>query len=124
MIYLTVEQVLLIHDRLIVETGGSHGVRDLGLLESAIFRPQSVLDETDLYPDIFTKAASLLQSLIQNHPFIDGNKRTGITSTILFLNLNGCQLEICNNELEQFTIDVATQHPTIEWIASWLTNHQ
>lgn len=124
MIYLTVEQVLFIHDRLIIETGGSHGVRDLGLLESAVYRPQSIFDGADLYPDLFTIAASLLQSLIQNHPFIDGNKRTGITSTILFLNLNGCQIKLCNNELEQFTIDGATQHPTIVWIASWLINHQ
>ena len=80
MIYLTPEQVLFIHSRLVAETGGSHGVRDLGLLESAVARPRATFDGKELYPDLFTKTAVLMDSLINNHPFLDGNKRTGITA--------------------------------------------
>ena len=82
--YLTAEQVLFIHARLIVETGGAHDVRELGLLLSAVARPQATFDGQDLYPDLFMKAAALLESLIGNYAFVDGNKRTAITSTGLF----------------------------------------
>jgi len=86
--YLTAEQVLFIHARIIEETGGAHGVRDLGLLESAAARPQATFDGEDLYPDLFTKAAALMHALIQNHPFVDGNKRTGTVAAGLFLEIN------------------------------------
>lgn len=76
--YLTVEQVLFIHARLVSEISGTHGVRDLGLLESAVARPQATFEGNDLYSDIFSKAAALMESLIGNHPFVDGNKRTGM----------------------------------------------
>jgi death on curing protein len=72
--FLTPEQVLFIHARLVSETGGSHGVRDLGLLESAVARPQASFDSQDLYPDLFTKAAALLESLIGNHHLSMGIK--------------------------------------------------
>ena len=75
-IYLTPEQILFIHARLIAETGGGHGVRDIGLLDSAIARPRATFDGTDLYPDLFLKTAALMASLAQNHPFVDGNGRT------------------------------------------------
>ena len=69
--YLTPEQILFLHARLIEETGGGEGVRDVGLLLSAIARPQASFDDKDLYPDIFSKAAALMDSLIRNHPFLD-----------------------------------------------------
>ena len=78
--HLTAEQVLFMHSRLIAETGGSHGVRDLNMLLSALGRPQASYDQRDLYPEITTKGALLMDSLIRNHPFIDSNKRTGITA--------------------------------------------
>ncbi len=86
--YLTAAQVLFIHDRLIAETGGSAGVRDLGLLAAAVARPQATFDGADLYPDLFTKAAAFMASLVNNHPFVDGNKRTAriISNAILFEN--------------------------------------
>jgi len=87
--YLTPEQVLFLHSRLIAETGGGHGVRDLGMLLSALGRPQATFDEKDLYPDLFSKAAALMDSLVCNHPFVDGNKRTAITAAALFLGANG-----------------------------------
>jgi death-on-curing protein len=87
--HLTPEQVLFIHSRLVTETGGSHGLRDLALLESAVARPRATFDSKELYPDLFTKAAALMDSLIKNHHFLDGNKRTGITATGLFFRING-----------------------------------
>ncbi|MGH7235330.1 MAG: type II toxin-antitoxin system death-on-curing family toxin, partial [Nitrospiraceae bacterium] len=80
MIYLTAEQVLFLHDRLIEETGGEHGVRDLGALESALARPQAAFGDTQFYPDVMTKAAALMDGLTRNHPFIDGNKRASIAT--------------------------------------------
>ena len=89
---MTVEQVLFLHSRLVEETGGAHGVRDLGLLESAVARPGATFGGEDLYAEVFRKAAALMASLILNHPFVDGNKRTGIAAAALFLARNGCQL--------------------------------
>jgi death on curing protein len=83
------EQVLFIHARLIQETGGTHGARELDLLLSAVARSQYIFDGQDLYPDLCLKASALFQSLIGNHPFVDGNKLTAISATGLFLQLNG-----------------------------------
>ena len=117
--YLTAEQILFLHARLVAETGGSHGVRDLNSLLSAVGRPQASFNDQDLYPDPFTKAAALMDSLIRNHPFVDGNKRTGVAATALFLLRNGYHINISNVELEKFTLEVAqSQHP-IEDIALW-----
>ena len=121
--YLTAEQILFIHYRLIEETGGSHGIRDIALLQSAIARPQASFDNNDLYPDLFTKAASLMHSIIKNHPFIDGNKRTAITSASIFLQRNNYILTASNKELEQFTLKIASENIEIEKIANWFKKH-
>lgn len=123
MIYLTAEQVLFIHARLISETGGEHGVRDLGLLLSALARPQVTFDEQDLYPDLFSKAAALLESLISNHGCLDGNKRTAITSVGLFLRINGYRLTADNQQLENFTLQCAQHLVSLDHIVIWLKNH-
>ena len=102
--YLSTEHILFIHYRLIEETGGRHGVRDLSLLISAQARPMSTFGGSDLYPDIFTKTAALMHLLIKNHPFIDGNKRTAITSSSIFLVRNNYLLKVSNEELEKFTL--------------------
>jgi death-on-curing protein len=122
-VYLTTTQILFIHARLIEETGGSHGLRDLGSLEAAVARPRATFDGEELYPDLFHKAAALLESLINNHPFIDGNKRTGITAAGLFLRQNSYRLTVSNIELETFTLSVATGQTGVEEIAAWLQNH-
>lgn len=119
MIYLTPEQILFLHDRLVAETGGSHGVRDLNLLLSAVSRPRASFDDRDLYPDLFSKAAALMDSLTNNHPFVDGNKRTGIAAAALFLQANGYHLQVSNTELEKFTLEVARSQRKIEEIAAW-----
>jgi death-on-curing protein len=123
MSYLTVEQVLFIHMRLITETGGSPGLRDLALLASAVARPQATFGGEDLYPDLFSKAAALMDSLIRNHPFVDGNKRVGITAAGLFLLRNGQRLTASNAELESLTLQVARSEVSVEQITTWLRDH-
>ena len=118
--YLTPEQVLFIHARLIVETGGEHGMRDLGLLQSAVSRPQAVFDGNDLYADVHSKAAALLESLVNNHPFVDGNKRTGIAAAALFLQANGYPLTASNQDVESFVLSIASGKKTFVDIAEWL----
>lgn len=122
-VFLTVQQLLFIHARLIDETGGEHGLRDLGLLESAVARPQATFDGKELYPDLFQKAAALMESLVQNHPFVDGNKRTAITAAAMFLLQNGHRLEVTNEELEQFALMVANERPSLDEIAAWFQSH-
>ena len=121
--YLTAEQILFLHARLIEETGGSHGIRDIDLILSAVARQQASFNDQDLYPDIFTKAAALMDSLIRNHPFIDGNKRTGISAAGLFLRRNGYRLTASNTELETLTLSIIiTDKPILE-IAGWFQDH-
>lgn len=122
-VYLTATQILFIHARLIDTTGGEHGVRDLGLLESAVARPQATFDGADLYPDLWQKTAALMESLAQNHPFVDGNKRTAITAAGLFLLQNGRRLQTTNEILEQFTLRVVNERPSLDDIAAWFRTH-
>jgi death on curing protein len=122
-VYLNAEQVLFIHARLIAETGGMHGVLDLGLLQSAVARPQATFGGEELYPDLFLKAATLLESLVGNHAFIDGNKRTAITAAGVFLSINGVHLLAANQELEAFTLQCAQGSVTVEQIVLWLKDN-
>ena len=117
--YLTAQQVLFIHARLIATTGGAQGLRDVGLLESPMARPQATFEGSDLYPDLLQKAAALMESLARNHPFVDGNKRVAITTTALFLQQNGRFLRTTNAELERFTLMVVEEPPSLSQIADW-----
>lgn len=119
--YLTPVQILFLHSRLIAETGGSPGVRDVARLESAVARPQATYGGEELYPDLLSKAAALMQSLVNNHPFVDGNKRVGITAAALFLQRNGRRLIATNQEVEAFTLAVARGERTFDEIAAWFT---
>lgn len=108
---------------MIKQFGGSAGIRDIGLVESALGRPNTSFDGQDLYTDIFGKAAALLQSLLKNHPFVDGNKRTALTSAGLFLRINGWIL-INNHEKEvEFGVKVDNENLTLEQISKWLREH-
>ena len=122
-VYLTAVQVLFIHARLLAETGGAPGVRDLGLLETAIARPRATFDGQDLYPDLYAKAAALMVGLVNNHSFIDGNKRVGVTAAALFLVRNGLQLRVGNEELEQVTLAVAQGPLAVDQMAGWFRRH-
>lgn len=121
--FLTPEQVLFIHSRLIDVTGGAHGLRDLGLLLSAISRPKATFEGKNLYPDLFHKAAALFESLLKNHPFVDGNKRTAIAAASLFLRINGRVLETSQREMELFTLNMATGKVPLEVAAKWFRKY-
>lgn len=121
--YLTPEQVLFLHHRLIEITGGEHGVRDLAMLLSALGRPQATCDEEELYGDIFAKGTALMDSLIRNHPFLDGNKRTAITAVGMFLHRNSFTLQVENEEMVRFTLACAQSQASLEEIRLWLQGH-
>jgi death-on-curing protein len=120
---LSPHQVIFLHARLIEETGGSHGVRDMGLLLSALERPQATFEGKELHPTIYQKAAALSDSMINNHPFVDGNKRTGIGAAVLFLSLNGYVLTASNQELLDLTMKIAQKKTAIETIANWFEKY-
>lgn len=122
-VFLTLEQVLYIHEVEIEKYGGSHGVRNLALLESTVLRPQTTFGGVDLYKSVFDKAAALLHSLLLNHPFVDGNKRTAVVSGITFLKLNEYILEANNSALVKFALKIENQKPSIEEISNWLKKH-
>ncbi len=105
--YLLPEQVLFLHSRLIAETGGAHGVREMGMLLSALGRPKVTFEDRELYPDLFTKTAAMMDSLVRNHPFVDGNKRTAIAAAGIFLRVNQYQLVVENEEMVCFTLACA-----------------
>ena len=117
--YFSPEQVLFIHSRLVDTTGGSHGILDLGLLQSAVSRPKATFEGKDLYPDVLRKAAALMESLARNRPFVDGNKRTAIASAAIFLGMNGHRLDTTQKELERFTLSVAVGRVQFDDIAAW-----
>lgn len=115
--------VLRLHQQSIDLHGGAHGVRDLNLLESAIARPFQTFDGDDLYPSPFEKAAALAESLIVNHPFIDGNKRTGTLAMISFLMECGYKIIAAENDLYNFIISISTGEIKFEQIVEWLKNN-
>ncbi len=121
--YLTTENVIQIHFELVEATGGSQGLRDLGLLESAVTRPQATFEGKDLYPTLLLKASALVHSLLLNHMFVDGNKRTATVSMIEFLILNGKKIQVANKEIVDFALWIENKKPTIEQIAQRLEKH-
>lgn len=121
--YLSLAEVLDLHERLIATSGGTRGVRDIRLLESAVNQPRVTFDQTDLYPDLISKAAALCHSLIINHPFVDGNKRVGHAAMETFLVLNGFEIDANVDEQEQIILDVAAGRLRREEFASWLSRH-
>lgn len=121
--YLTLEQILVIHEDQIERYGGTSGLRNLELLESAVFRPQSTFDGKDLYEDVFEKTASLIHSLILNHPFIDGNKRTGMVGGLVFLEINGFLLKVQQKEFVEIALAIATKKLDLEKTREWIQSH-
>ncbi len=119
-VYLSLEQVLELHRLEIRRFGGSAGLRDRGGLEAALARPQMTFGGEDLYPDVESKAAALMHSLVMNHPFVDGNKRTGAVVGELFLNLNGVELEVDDDDLVAITLSAARGELSAEALAIWL----
>jgi death-on-curing protein len=112
--YLTAEEILILHARVVDATGGSHGVRDVELIKSIVHKPQATFGGEELYKGAFTKASVLLETLVNYHVFIDGNKRTGFIAAARFLFVNGYKLMASNAEAEEFVVGIATKqtrHP-------------
>ena len=121
--YLGIDQVLAIHETLIERYGGSHGIHNQGLLESAVFRPQASAFGQDAYPTLFEKCAALGYSLIQNHPFSDGNKRAGFACMHLMLLINGYDLKSTSKEEIAITEKVASGKIHEPALVKWLKKH-
>ncbi len=118
--YLSLVQLLRLHELQSRAFGGSAGVRDRGGAEAALARPQATFGGEDLYPDVESKAAALMHSLVMNHPFVDGNKRAGAAVAELFLNVNGAELESGDEGLVEITLAVARGEASAEALAIWL----
>ncbi len=117
------KDVLLLHEFSIKDFGGASGIRDIGLLESAIARPFQTFGGKDLYPSPFDKAAAMGESLIENHPFVDGNKRTGMLAIVALLKEYGIEVNADSDGLYQFTISISTGEIKFEKIVEWLKNN-
>ena len=121
---LTKEQILMIHNELIRETGGSVGLRDEGLLDSALNVPFQGFGDVDNFPSLQQKGARLGYGLICNHAFVDGNKRIGAHIMLLCLSLNGIELEYTQEELSDLILNVAAGKLQFEDMVKWVIKHQ
>lgn len=121
---LSKKQILMLHTQLIRQTGGSEGVRDYNLLDSALETPFQSFGGDELYPTIQAKAARLGYGLIKNHCMIDGNKRIGTHSMLVFLALNGIELKYMQKELYETILDVAAGKIEYEDLLQWVLDHQ
>jgi len=121
--YLSLLEILELHEAVIASSGGSRGIRDIGALESAVNQPRLTFDKSDLYPDIISKAAALCFSLVMNHPFIDGNKRVGHAAMETFLILNGFEINATVDEQERIIIDLAAGQMKRDAFVLWLNDH-
>lgn len=121
--YLTSEDILNIHSVVVDETGGSHGVRDVHALASVEGQPQQEVFGQVLYPDLFSKAAVYVRGILMGHPFIDGNKRTAVTTADVFLQLNGYRINAKQGDVEIFALTAIEKKWDIPEMAVWLRDH-
>lgn len=121
---LTKRQILLLHEELIHETGGASGLRDEGMLESALSAPFQEFQNFSPYPTIQQKAARLGYGLVMNHPFVDGNKRIGAHAMLALLYLNGIELTYTQEELSEIILGLAAGIQKYEDLLQWILNHQ
>lgn len=121
---LTKDQVLLLHSQLIKLSNGQDGIRDEALLDSAINAPFQSFDGVDAFPSLQQKAARLGYGLIKNHAFIDGNKRIGAHCMLVFLSLNGIELDYTQSELYTIILDIASGKQSFEDLLKWIIEHQ
>jgi death-on-curing protein len=121
--YLTLGEVVELHRRLLEATGGAPGIRDLGALDSAIAQPKGTFGGVDLHPTVVEKAAALGFSLVQNHPFVDGNKRVGHAAMETFLVLNGSEIDASIDDQERLMLNVAAGRIGRTELTDWLRHH-
>jgi death-on-curing protein len=124
MIILSKDQVLMLHERLIEATGGSTGIRDERLLDSALCNPFQSFGGEELYPSVQAKASQLCFGLVKNHPMIDGNKRLGAHVMLVFLLLNGYEISYSQQELSDIILGLAAGELSAEDILKWILQHQ
>lgn len=124
MIRLSKEQVISLHERLIEVTGGSNGIREEGMLDSALANPFQSFGEEELYPSVQAKAAQLCFGIVKNHPMVDGNKRLGAHVMLVFLALNGYELSYSQEELSDIILSLASGKISSEDILRWIINHE
>ncbi len=118
------EKVMLLHRLLIEETGGEDGIRDVGLLESALEAPYMTFDGKELFPTKEEKAARLCAGLVSNHAFVDGNKRIGVYVLLTFLEVNGIPLEATDEELIEIGLALAKSEMKYEGLLAWIRAHE
>ena len=121
--YLNTDEVILIHERILDRFGGARGLRDWGLLDSAVNRLRATFAGKDLYPDIFTRAAALGHSLILNHPFVDGDKRTAWEAMRTFIEENRYLLQAEHDEIIELMLKIEDKSLGVKHIALWLKDH-
>jgi death on curing protein len=121
--YLYPKQIIYLYRQIVGISGGSHGLRNKGILKSAVYRLQASFGGQDLYPDLLIKTAVLGHSLINNHAFIDGNKRVGFEAMRLMLRLNGYDIHASINDKFKFTMKIAEKKLTENDIAQWVKSH-
>ena len=121
--YLSLNEALEIYRKIIRQSGGSFGIRDLHALESSLAQPRATFGGDDLYPTVTEKASALGFSLIQNHPFVDGNKRIGHAALETFLVINGCEIDASVNEQERIILLLASGLMKRDEFTTWLRNH-
>jgi death-on-curing protein len=121
--FLTIEQVLAIHRRVVAEFGGERTVLDEGILESAVTMPAACFGGGYLHADLPSMAAAYLYHICRGHPFLDGNKRTALVAAEVFLLLNGCRLKVTNRQLERLTFSVAEGGTSKEDVIAFLREH-
>jgi len=121
--YLTLSEVLYLHERVLAASGGAAGVRDLRVLEAAVGQPKATFGGEDLYPTVVAKAATLCFSLVQGHPFVDGNKRVGHASMDVFLTLNGYSLDADVDDQERTVLALASSMLSRDQLLAWLEQH-
>lgn len=120
---LSKRQILMLHEELIKIFGGLHGIRDENLLDSALFAPFQTFDRQYLYPSIIEKAARLGYGIVKNHPFLDGNKRTGTHAMLMFLAINNFNVEYMDEELINIIYSVADNSLSYADFVNWLSSH-
>ena len=121
--YPTLDEVLTLHRLALEAHGGSAGLRDMNALRSALVAPRQTMFGEELYPQVADKATILLYLLIQNHPFVDGNKRTALSTCFRFLESNGYTLDVGGEELYQFTIGIASGQLDKDDVTAWMHEH-
>lgn len=117
------EDIIFLHNMLIQEFGGLHGIRDKKLLDSALNAPFQTFDREELYPGLVAKASALCYGLISNHAFQDGNKRIGVLATLTFLDINGVEVEATNEDLIELGRQVASGEMALEQVSEWILKH-